>query len=304
MTERTRLGFIGLGQMGGAMAERLIRDEVELHVFDTSPEALEMFESRGAVPHASPRDVADAAGIVFACLPDQGVSEAVAHGANGVIHGGAIRIYAEMSTIGKSCIEGIASRLSQAGISTVDAPISGGPPAAREGRLTMLASGPQDALHGVLPWLNCIGRQTYLLGDRAGQAQIMKVVNNIVMAANMIVASEGLVMGAKAGLEAGKMMEVLQSGTGQSASAGILARSALTGGFDFGAHLSIVEKDVKLGLQEAGALGVPVAAMRAAGEFWTSAVREGRGSMDFTEIIKLVEEPAGVIVRAASCLNT
>ena len=299
MKDKTKLGFIGLGQMGGAMAERLICDDAELHVFDTSSEATKRFTVLGAIPHASPRDVADHAEIVFACLPGQAVSELVAHGSDGVIHGRAIRVYAEMSTIGKSCIEAISARLSEAGIAIVDAPITGGPPAAREGRLTMLASGPDEALESVIPWLNRVGHQTYVLGERAGQAQIMKVVNNIVMATNMLVASEGLVMGAKAGLDADKMMEVLQAGTGQSAAAGILERSALTGSFDFGAHLSIVEKDVKLGLREAEELSVQVVAMQAAGKLWAQAGKEGRGADDFTTILKLVEEPAGATVRAA-----
>ena len=300
MTDKTKLGFIGLGQMGSAMAERLLCDNAELHVFDTSTQAMDRFESLGAVPHTSPKEVADMAGIVFACLPGQSISEAVAHGPGGVVHGKAIRVYAEMSTIGKECIEGIAARLSETKITVIDAPITGGPPAARDGRLAMLASGPGAALESVVPWLNRIGRQTYVIGEHPGQAQIMKVVNNIVMASNMVVASEGLVMGAKAGLDAGKMMEVLQAGTGQSAAAGILERSAITGRFDFGAHLSIVEKDVKLGLQEARALGVPVTALQAAGALWKKAASEGRGSEDFTTILKLVEEPGGAVVRTGS----
>lgn len=298
MTKKTRLGYIGLGQMGGAMAERLIGDDTELHVFDTSPEALGKFTRLGAVAHGSPKEVADVAEIVFACLPNQSVSEAVAHGPDGVVHGSALRVYSEMSTIGKTCMEAIAARLAEAGIATVDAPISGGPPAAREGRLAMLASGPQEALDRVVPWLDRIGKQTYVMGEKPGQAQIMKVVNNAVMATNMVVASEGLVMGAKAGLDPAGMMEVLTAGTGQSAAAGILANAALTGRFDFGAHLSIVEKDARLGLEEAAELGVPVKTMEAAAKLWDRAARAGRGGEDFTVIIQLIEDAAGARVRA------
>ena len=298
MTNKTKLGYIGLGQMGGALAERLFGDDTELHVFDTSPEALDSFIARGAIAHDSPKDVADAAEVVFACLPSQAVSEIVAYGPDGVIHGSKIRAYAEMSTIGKTCMEGIAARLAKAGITSVDAPITGGPPAAREGRLAMLAAGPQQALDRVAPWLDRIGRQTYVLGDTPGQAQIMKVINNAVMAANMVVASEGLVMGAQAGLDPEGMMQVLTAGTGQSAAATILAKAALTGGFDFGAHLSIVEKDVRLGLSEAAELEVPVETMQAAAALWGRAARDGRGSEDFTVIIQLIEEAAGAKVRA------
>ncbi len=300
MTSKTSLGFIGLGQMGGSMAERLIAGDIDLHVCDPSPAAAERLTSRGATAHATPKDLADAVPIVFACLPNRAVSEAVALGADGVIHGSAIRVYAEMSTIGKSCIEAIAARLSAKGIATVDAPISGGPPAAREGRLAMMASGPDEAVALAKPWLARIGRAVYVLGDKPGQAQIMKVVNNIVMATNLVVASEGLVMGAKAGLDAQAMIEVLRAGTGHSAAASdILARSALPGTFDFGAHLSIVEKDVHLGLDEAAALGVPVEVMQAAAAIWDRAAKEGRGKEDFSAIIKLIEERGGAEVRLA-----
>lgn len=298
MTQRTKLGYIGLGQMGAAMAERLLGDDAELHVFDTSSEAMNRFTARGAIGHGSPRELADAAEVVFACLPNQGVSEAVAHGSDGVVHGSAVRVYAEMSTIGKMCMEGIAARLGEAGILAVDAPITGGPPAAREGRLAMLAAGPQEALDRVVPWLDRIGRQTYVLGQTPGQAQVMKVVNNAMMAANMVIACEGLVMGAKAGLDPDAMMEVLTAGTGQSAAATILAKAALTGGFDFGAHLSIVEKDAKLGLSEAAELDVPVETMQAATRLWDRAAQEGRGGDDFTSIIQLIEEAAGAQVRS------
>uniref|UniRef100_UPI003B51D028 NAD(P)-dependent oxidoreductase n=1 Tax=Roseovarius indicus TaxID=540747 RepID=UPI003B51D028 len=298
MTQKTKLGYIGLGQMGAAMAERLLGDNAELHVFDTSAEAMNRFTVRGAIGHGSPREVADAAEVVFACLPNQGVSEAVAHGSDGVVHGSAVRVYAEMSTIGKTCMEGIADRLAKAGILAVDAPITGGPPAAREGRLAMLAAGAQEALDRVVPWLDRIGRQTYVLGQTPGQAQVMKVVNNAMMAANMVIASEGLVMGAKAGLDPDAMMEVLTAGTGQSAAATILAKAALTGGFDFGAHLSIVEKDAKLGLSEAAELDVPVETMQAATRLWDRAAQEGRGGDDFTSIIQLIEEAAGAQVRS------
>jgi 3-hydroxyisobutyrate dehydrogenase len=243
--------------------------------------------------------VADAASIVFACLPSRKVSEDAAFGENGVAGGSAIKIYVEMSTIGRTCIQSIAEALARKSIHTVDAPISGGPPRARQGTLAMMVAGGKDDVVAVAPWLRLIGKDLYVLGDTPGQAQVMKLVNNLVMAANMVVASEGLVMGAKAGLDAAQMMEVLNAGTGRStASADILARAALTGTFDFGARLAIVDKDVALGLDEAEALGVPVAAIAQAGKAWRDAATGGRSEEDFTSIIKLIEERGGAVVRA------
>lgn len=299
MGEETNLGFLGLGQMGGAMAERLLGRGAQLHVFDASAAAMRSFTDRGAIGHTSPRSVANAASIVFACLPSRKVSEDVAFGDNGVAGGNAIKIYVEMSTIGRTCIQSIAEALARTGIHTVDAPISGGPPRARQGTLAMMVAGGKDDVAAVSPWLRLIGKDLYVLGDTPGQAQVMKLVNNLVMAANMVVASEGLVMGAKAGLDAAQMMEVLNAGTGRStASADILARAALTGTFDFGARLAIVDKDVALGLDEAEALGVPVAAIAQAGKAWRDAATGGRSEEDFTSIIKLIEERGGAVVRA------
>jgi 3-hydroxyisobutyrate dehydrogenase-like beta-hydroxyacid dehydrogenase len=298
MPNKTAIGFIGLGQMGGSMAERLLADDVSLHIHDPSPEATRRFVARGAIAHDSPRQVADAAAIVFACLPSREVAEAVALGPDGIADGSVIGVYVEMSTIGKVCIETIAQGLAARKIQTVDAPISGGPPAAREGRLAMMASGPAEAVAQVKPWLARIGKQVYVLGKRAGQAQVMKLINNTLMATNLVAAAEGLVMGAKAGLDATVMFDVLRAGTGHSASADdILARAALPRSFDFGARLSIVEKDVHLGLDEAAALGVPAPVMQAAARIWDEAAAQGWGDLDFTAILKLIEERGGAEVR-------
>lgn len=300
MTSKQAVGFIGLGQMGGSMAERLIADDIDLHVCDPSAAAVDHFTSRGATTHATPKALADAAPLVFACLPNRQVSESVAFGPDGVVHGRMIRVYAEMSTIGKTCIEAIARHLSGKDIATIDAPISGGPPAAREGRLAMLVSGPPAAVSQAQPLLARIGRAVYVMGDKPGQAQIMKIVNNILMATNLVAASEGLVMGAKAGLDADVMIEMLRAGTGHSAAAGdILARSALPGSFDFGARLSIVEKDMHLGLDEASALGVPIEVIRRAAAIWHDAASDGHGSEDFSAIIKLIEQQGGAEVRSS-----
>lgn len=291
------VGFLGLGQMGGSMAERLVGQSCRLHVFDLAPAAMERFTAGGAVAHASPRSVADAASVVFACLPSQEISLATAFGPDGVVHGSAIRIYAEMSTIGKETIERIAAALLEKGIETVDAPITGGPPAARAGTLAMLVSGAAPALETVRPLLARIGRDIYPMGDRPGMAQVMKIVNNLIMAGNMIVGAEGLAMGAKAGLDADMMMRVLQAGTGQSFITCEVLRRAMGGSFDFGAAVSIIDKDVTLGLREAGLLKLDLPVIDQARQVWHAAYEAGRGAEDFSAILKVVEEKNGTLVR-------
>ncbi|MDR8726045.1 NAD(P)-dependent oxidoreductase [Burkholderia pseudomultivorans] len=291
------IGFLGLGQMGGPMAERLLGQSFRLHVYDPSPVALKPFADGGAVIHDSPRSVADTAGIVFACLPNRDVSLAVGLGPDGVVHGTAIRLYAEMSTIGQDMIVRIGDGLAEKGIGIVDAPISGGAPAARAGTLAMLAAGAPALVEQVMPLLSLIGKDVFVMGERAGMAQIMKIVNNIVMATNLVVCSEGLALGAKAGLDPDMMMRLLDAGTAQSFAGSKMLSRAVSGRFDYGAALAIIEKDMSLGFDEARLLHIATPTIDRARDVWHAAYDAGRGAEDFTSILTFVAEQGGTSVR-------
>jgi len=299
LAERLQIGFVGLGQMGGPMAERLLCPEVTLHVFDRATSAVKRLAGLGAVAHPNALAVADAADVVLACLPSPAVSEAVALGPGGIGQGGSIRTYVEMSTIGCSSAERIAAGLRGRGVGFVDAPISGGPPGARAGTLAVMAAGSGDDLDRAMPALQRIGRTVYRVGNRPGLGQMMKLVNNLVVAANMASLFEALVLGVKGGLDAGVMTDVLNASTGRSmASTDMLPRSVLTGSFDFGAAISIMEKDVSLGLDEAARLSVPMWTLEQSARLWRFAMTQGRAADDITALIKVMEEWAGVTVRS------
>jgi 3-hydroxyisobutyrate dehydrogenase-like beta-hydroxyacid dehydrogenase len=298
------IGFLGLGQMGGAMAERLLGKDFCLHVHDPMRSAMERFVAAGAVAHDSPKSVADAATIVFACLPNPDTSLSVASGPQGVVHGSTINIYVEMSTIGKATIEQIAAILKSQAINTIDAPVTGGPPVARAGKLTIMVAGEATVLMPVRPLLAMIGEKIYTLGDEPGMAQVMKVVNNLILAANMIVACEGLSMGAKAGLDADMMLQVLKAGSGQSFGGCEILRRGVDGTFDFGAALSTCHKDVTLGLRDADALNVEIPVIAQARQVWHSAYEAGWGDQDFTTILKVIEQKNGTLVRKKTSSQT
>lgn len=300
MMQHTNIGFLGLGQMGSAIAERLLDQPFRLHVHDPVEAAQDHFRARGAIAHASPREVANHASLVFACLPDAQVSRQAALGDDGVVNGRTIRIYAEMSTIGRDTIEDIARRLAGHGIDTLDSPVTGGAPAAREGRLTLLVSGADAAVTGARPVLALMGRHIFVLGAEPGMGQIMKVVNNIVMGANLVVACEGMSLGAKAGLDPGVMAAALQAGTAQSFAAGPILQRGLTGTFDFGAALAIVDKDMTLGLLEARTLEASLPVIRQAQEQWHAASAAGLDRQDFTTILQYIERRNGTLVRTSA----
>jgi 3-hydroxyisobutyrate dehydrogenase-like beta-hydroxyacid dehydrogenase len=292
----TALGFLGLGQMGSAIAERLQAEMPGLHVYDPAPAALAPFVERGAVAHNGVAAVADAAEIVFACLPDAAVSECTATQA---AQGGAVRLYIEMSTIGSATLQRIAAIMAPRGVDVLDCPISGGPKGARAGTLSVMAAGKPDVVARAMPYLDQIGRTIFVVGERPGQAQLMKLVNNLINAANMATAFEALVLGAKGGLDADMMVQVINASTGRnSATTDKVPKSVLGGSFDYGARLATMHKDVVLGLAEADALGVPMWVHRNVGELWRFAMTQGMGEADFTSLIKVLEGWAGVEVRS------
>jgi len=289
-------GFLGLGQMGAAIAERLQQAGAVLHVFDPNTDATAPFVERGGQRHNSAAGVADAARIVFACLPSASVSEAVARQ---VAAGRAVRIYVEMSTIGGPAMSRIQATVEPSGITLLDCPISGGPKGARAGTLTVIAAGPPEARDELRPWLQRIGKNVFEVGVRPGQAQLMKLVNNLISAANLAAAFEALVLGAKGGLDPDQMVALLNVSTGRnSATLDKVPRAVLTGSFDYGASLATMVKDVRLGLSEAEALGVPVWVLETVGQLWRFGEQQGLGQADFTSLIKVMENWAGVEVRS------
>lgn len=289
------VGFIGLGNMGRPMAERLLAPGIRLHVHDPDPAAMARLTERGAVGHGSPGAVADHASHVFACLPSAAISEQVALAPGGISVGRAVRVYAEMSTIGRQAVRRIADGLGQRGIGTVDAPVSGGPAGARAGTLAIMVAGAAQDRAALVPLLRLIGSRIVVMGDEVGGGQTMKLVNNLVLASTMAGTFEALVMGAKAGLDPAVMTEVLNASTGSSrVSTEIIPRHVLTGGFDFGAATSIVAKDVALGVVEAQALGVPMWTLEQAARVWKFAVALGHGGSDITALLPLMAGWAGV----------
>ncbi len=293
----TRIGFLGLGQMGAPMAERLFAADTELHVFDPRPEAMAPFVARGAIACGSPAEVADAASIVLACLPSAAISAEAALGPRGVIHGSAIRIHAEMSTIGRSGAERIAAGLAVRGIAMVDTPISGGPPGARAGTLALMMAGAPEAVAALRPFLERLGRNLFVLGETPGQGQVMKLVNNVLVAANIATTFEAMAMGAKAGLDADAMTVVVNAGTGRSFVTSDMMPRVLDRSFGFGATIAVMDKDMTLGLEEARALGVPMWTIEQAARVWRFAASHGAAGEDISELAKLLEGWAGTEIR-------
>ncbi|NYT22765.1 NAD(P)-dependent oxidoreductase [Alcaligenaceae bacterium] len=291
MTEA--IGFIGLGSMGGAIARKLLERGTPLHVFDIDAEISAKFRHLGAHVHASPREVADQAVLVFSCLPTVSACRQVALGSEGIAHGTQVKIYAECSTIGHAVCD-IADGLAERGIATLDCPVSGGVKAVRMDTLSVMAAGADPVYAQAVPYLERFGKKVFRVGRQPGQAQTMKLVNNLVSAANMAAAFEAVVFGAKAGLDPQVMVDVLNASSGRnSATQDKLPDAVLSGTYDFGAKVEVIYKDVCLGIDEAQQIGVPLWVGSHIGQVWRYAMSQGGAQDDFTTLIKHMQKLAG-----------
>lgn len=289
------LGFVGTGKMGAPMAGRLMAAGHTLTVYDIRNEAVAPLVARGAAKARSSRDVADRADIVFFSLPEPEDVQGEAIGPQGVIKGERAKILVDLSTTGRPTTLVVAEALAQKHIAMVDAPVSGGVAGASKGTLAVMASGDPVALERVRPLLTNFGR-LFVIGEQPGMAQVMKLANNLLSATSLAIASEAVVMGMKAGLDPGLMIEVINAGTGRnSATETKFPQAILTRHFAYGFATGLMDKDVRLCLEEARSLGSPMPVGEAVGAIWQAAMRELGADSDYTEIFRYIEQIASQI---------
>ncbi len=290
-------GFVGVGVMGGRMARRLLERGYPLLIHDVNPSALKPLVELGAKVARSPRAVADRANIVFASVPTPPVLREVVLGANGLIHGKAMKILVDLSTTGSVVEKELAAALAVRGITLVDAPVSGGATGAQKGTLAVMVAGKADAVAQVRDALEVFGK-VFMVGQQPGQAQLMKLLNNLLSTSALAMSLEVFVAGAKAGLDADTMVAVINAGSGRnSATEEKIPRAVLTRSFDFGFPVSGACKDIGLAIEECQALGLPMIVGSAARQLWQFAYNQGGGKRDMTTLVTYLEPWAGVEVR-------
>ncbi len=293
-------GFVGVGRMGGPMAGRLLDAGHKLTVFDISEAAMAPLLARGAVRAGSPREVASAVETVFVSLPTPDIVHAVALGPDGLASGNRIKTYIDLSTTGPRMAADVAAALAQREITTIDSPVSGGVGGAKAGTLAVMVASPAKDFARLEPVLKTFGR-VFHVGERAGLGQTMKLANNMLSAAAMAISSEAIVMGVKAGLDAQTMVDVINAGSGRNtATQDKFPKAILPRSFNYGFTAGLMFKDVKLCVEEAAALKVPMVVGAAVHNVWQQANTENGPASDITEIVRLMEKPAGVEVRGRS----
>ena len=291
-------GFIGLGNMGHPMAGRLIDAGHSLLVHDVRASVVDQFVERGAKRASSPAEVASQVETIFLSLPTPPVVETVALGENGLASGDKVKRIIDLSTTGPQTAEKIASALKARGVRWLDCPVSGGVGGAKAGTVAVMFSGPREDYDNLLPVLQVIGKPFYI-GDKPGLAQMMKLVNNCLSAAAMALTSEAAVVGAKAGIPPDVMIDVINAGSGRNtATLQKFPQSILPGTFDYGFATGLMHKDVKLFMEEAERMGLKLEGCQVVLDLWQKALDKLGPDSDFTKIVTLMEERAGIEVRS------
>lgn len=291
---KKHVGFVGLGKIGSKMAMRLLNGGYPLSVFDLLPEALLEFKTRGARIATSSSDVAKNVDILILMVVDFAQTAEVLFGVDGAIHGlrkGAI--VSCMNTIAPSEIREVASRLAQHGIRTLDAPVSRGVKGAEEGTLTIMAGASADVMEEAKDVLETMGKKIFWVGP-VGNGQVLKMMNQLLCSVELVSIAEALVLGAKAGIDGQTLYDVTKETSGNSEMFMAKVPKIIAGDFSSAGDLDIHVKDLDIVTRTARELGVPLILTNVAKEILRTAQSMGKGRLDSSAVITVLEDVAGV----------
>jgi 2-hydroxy-3-oxopropionate reductase len=288
------IGFIGLGIMGRPMAENLREADYELVVYNRTEEKADEFAEGGGEKASSPREVAEKSDVVITMLPDSPQVEELVLGEDGVAAGVSEgKLYIDMSSIAPATSRQVHEVLEEQGVEAVDAPVSGGQPAAESGDLAIMVGGSDDAVERARPILEVMGKAVTHIGP-PGAGQVAKAANQVVVALTIQAVSEALTLARKSGVDAAKVREALLGGLAQSKILEMHGERMLEHEFDPGFKLSLHRKDLAIALQAAREEGVPLLATAQAAEVMNALLASGHGDEDHAVIASFYEELAGV----------
>lgn len=293
-----KVGFIGLGVMGGPMAANILKGGHELTVYDRSPEAVARLVQLGAKAAATPKELAQASEIVVTMLPEPQHVEQVVVGKDGVADGlppGGIVI--EMSTIDPGTSRRVGDVLRQRGMELVDSPVGKTSEHAVTGTLTLMVGGNQPAIDRAMPVLKCMGTDTYFCGG-PGTGHAMKMTNNLLATTIMVANTEVLAIGIKAGLTLELMQEVMRTTMAWNQQLAVaMPKKAFVGDDSPGFAIRLACKDVRLACEAAETMGFEALVGRAAQATMERAIGMGLGDRDTAALMFIREKELGIEVR-------
>jgi 2-hydroxy-3-oxopropionate reductase len=288
----TRIGFIGLGLMGQPMARNLLTAGFDLLVHTrTAARARQLLEA-GASEAASPAEVAAESDVVITMLPDSPDVADVVQGERGVLAGALPgTTWIDMSTISPNVARELAREAGRREVASLDAPVSGGPPGAAAGTLSIMVGGTEEDFDRCLPVFRRLGKNMVYMGG-SGAGQVTKACNQIMVAGTLTAVAEALVVGRKAGVDPGAIRRALLGGYAGSRMLEVYGQRMIERDFEPGFFVRLLRKDVHLAIEMARemAASTPVAALVA--QLLDGLVAEGDGELDAAAVVKFYERLA------------
>lgn len=298
-----KVGFIGLGVMGGGMCRRIIgAGRHALTVYDVDAAKAAEIAALGAHV-ATLAELARDNRLIAASLPNPAIVRSVFLGPGGVIETAQPgTIILDLSTVDSETSKEVSQALAAKGVTYVDSPVSGGKLDAPKGTLTLILGAREDELVAARPLIDLLGNSIHFAGTR-GAGSTVKLVNNVISMGNTLIAAEAFVLGVKAGVDGGTLFNILQHCGGRSLRLTKRFPSVLKGDFSPRFTVDLAEKDLSLAADLARRLKVPMLMASMCHEFFMMTSGSGRGGLDATAVVQYLESLAGVEVRGEAVVD-
>jgi 3-hydroxyisobutyrate dehydrogenase-like beta-hydroxyacid dehydrogenase len=293
-----RIGFIGLGIMGGSMARNLLAAGASLTVYNRTAARTDPLVEAGAGQARTPAELAATSDIVFVCVSDTPDVERVLAGPDGVaatIRPGSLVV--DMSTISPEATRRLAAAFAEHGVGYVDAPVSGGSEGAAKGTLSIMAGGSDDDVNRAMPYFEAMGKAITHVGP-VGSGQVCKLVNQVLVVVTMLGVSEALLLAQAGGLDPAVALSAVAGGAGGSWMLSNRGPQVIARDWRPGFTIDLQQKDLRLILEEADSLGIPVLATAQVFQLYRTLQREGLGGDGNHALVRALEKLAGVTVGA------
>ena len=294
-----KIGFVGLGVMGIGMANNLLKAGYELVVYDINPARVELLSDPSkATVVAKNSEIFEQTDTVILMLPNSPHVESAIFGEGGLLESNIPEnsFIIDMSSISPVVTEKIAEKLAAKGVKFLDAPVSGGQSGAAEGTLTIMVGGSDELFEDAAPIFQVLGKKIIHCGKN-GAGQVVKVVNQLMSAVNLISMSEGFILGTKAGVDPKIMMDVISGGSGRCWAVENRMPEILKGNFQPGFTIDLHKKDLGLAMEMATSMNLPLTVTAMVNDIFKTAQIEGKGKLDNGGIITVYEDLLGVKVR-------
>jgi 3-hydroxyisobutyrate dehydrogenase-like beta-hydroxyacid dehydrogenase len=289
-----RIGIIGVGLLGSAVASRLLKGGFEVAAYDTCPEQVKALQAQGLIAAASIAEAAAEADAVFTILPSLDSVETTILGTGGLIETAPQNCtLIQMSTVSPHLTRRLGNAAAAGALGFLDAPMSGTSAMVERGDCAIFVAGDRSRAEACQPIFDAIAKKTHYVGD-AGMASLAKLATNLLVGLNTAALAEALILGAKGGLAPGVLVEILKESAGASKMVDVRGPLMVSRRFDAQMKIDLFLKDFKLMLEEGFRLGVPLPLTSITQQLATATATAGRGGEDLAAIVTTFELLAGL----------